>query len=80
MSTRHDVEDFVAEAWDKAYSESFAKEAYMPRPQNVCATIGCESIEPADSLCAGCKVQFYCSAACQKSYVCGQNGSAETGG
>ena len=69
MSTRPDVKDFVTEAWDELYSDSFARGAYIPRSQNICATIGCESIEPAESLCAGCKKQFYCSAACQKSYV-----------
>jgi len=72
MTTRPDVKDFVAKEWDETYSTSFTGGAYIPRSQNICAAIGCESLESAESLCAGCKTQFYCSVACQKSYVCGK--------
>lgn len=41
----------------------------LAEPAIVCGLVGCETVVVATMMCGRCKVTYYCSAECQKSYV-----------
>lgn len=70
ISSRPDARWELGETWKKAYSNlRQSKKLALPvaEKSDVCAMIGCETVEQAELRCSRCGNALYCSKTCQRS-------------